>query len=298
MSVRGVGFVDLPLYIVVGGDQPAGEISLPLFIVGGVGGSYDNFLELPSLVVSGSGSAPFTEGVISLPLPVCSGSGDYPLRRGTGRLILPVPIVTGLDSIRGSGSIILPIPVVFPIPPYSGLGQLTLPVPDYIGFARSVHVSRIYKGITMNLANQAISTHNIYPFNSLAYLRGQLYGANEQGIYRFHEGKGNVGRIESKIKTGMLDLGEHFIKYLRGVWLTYRSDGNLVLAFATQEDEGDRTEGFPTTIAGNDIHEEYIAGPRGLRGRYYIIELKNLSGADFDIEKISIIIDAIRKRIR
>lgn len=294
----GVGVIVLTLPVVVGSDRPTGSITLPMFSITGQGGMVGSVFEIPVPKITASGAAPLSIGIIQLPVPIVSGSAIYPVIRGDGSFYLPLPVISGGYGFRGSGSIVIPIPAVLIIPPNIGIGSFILPVPDYIGFGRLIPVSEIYKGIVMNLSNQAISTYNSFPFESLGYFDGHLYGANENGIYLLEGNKDGANYIQSKIKTGPLDFGNDFLKHLRDIWLTYRSDGHLAIVLATKEDESDRTEEFSTEIAEAGIHEERVSGPRGLRGRYYMIEIKNLSGSDFDLEQISIVVDAIRKRIR
>ncbi len=92
-----------------------------------------------------------------------------------------------------------------------------------------------------------------------------------------------------------MDFGEKLTKYIRDVWLTYRSDGNLELVFSVDEDVTTEVE-RDTVETATYITEEKIKVPRGLKGRYWTIELKNLLGADFDIDKLSAMVDVIGKR--
>lgn len=146
----------------------------------------------------------------------------------------------------------------------------------------------------MNLLNQAISTYTSYPFNSIAYFNGRYLGATDTKIYVLSGDLDNATAISSTIKTGPMDFGEKFTKYIRDVWLTYRSDGTLALVFSVDEDVTTEVE-RDTVLTGSEIREEKLKVPRGLKGRYWTIELKNLLGADFDIDKLSAMVDVIGK---
>lgn len=147
----------------------------------------------------------------------------------------------------------------------------------------------------MNLANQAISTYSSYSFNSLAYFNGIYLGATSTGIYPLSGDLDGATAISSSIKTGPMDFGEKFTKYIRDVWLTYRSDGVLTLVFSIDEDATTEVE-RDTVETATYITEEKLKVPRGLRGRYWTIELKNKLGADFDIDKLSAMVDVIGKK--
>ncbi len=147
----------------------------------------------------------------------------------------------------------------------------------------------------MNLVNQAISTYTSYPFNSITYFNGRYLGATDTKIYVLGGDLDNVTQIDSTVKTGPMDFGEKFIKYIRDAWLTYRSDGTLALVFSVDEDTTTEVQ-RDTVLTGDEIREEKLKVPRGLKRRYWTIELKNLLGADFYIDKLSAMVDVIGKK--
>ncbi len=107
----------------------------------------------------------------------------------------------------------------------------------------------------MNLLNQAISTYTSYPFNSITYFNEKYYGATDTGIYPLSGDLDNATEINSSIKTGPMDFGEKFTKYIRDVWLTYRSDGILALVFSVDEDDSTEVQ-RDTVLTGDEIREE------------------------------------------
>lgn len=295
MSV-GVGVFVIPLPVFGGSTAPTGQFTVPMVVASGHGASQANF-DIPKPVFNGTGVSGNNHGRFSIPKSVFTGSGKSEVA-GVGVFVIPRPVFSGNFAGNGRGVFVIPAPVFTDIHPDTGIGSFVIPLIHGLGYGRALPVAPIRKGVVMNLVNQAISTYNSFSFESLGYFDGHLYGANENGIYLLEGDRDGMAYIQSKLKTGPLDFGNNFVKYLRDIWLTYRSDGQLAIVLATKENEGDRTEEFPTVIVESDIHEERVPGPRGLRGRYYMIELKNLSGSDFDLAQISIMIDAIRKRIR
>lgn len=181
------------------------------------------------------------------------------------------------------------------ISPYKSRGTFAWPMFIMEGWARLIPVTGIYRGIAMNIINQAISTYTNYPLNSIAYFEGKYLGATDNGIYVLEGGLDNDRQIVARGKTGPMDFGTKQTKYARDVWLTYRSDGHIALVFSVDEDNSTEVQ-RQTQIASSEIREEKIKVPRGLRGRYYMIELKNLSGADFDIDKLTTMVDVTGKK--
>lgn len=149
----------------------------------------------------------------------------------------------------------------------------------------------------MNLMNQAISTYSNYNFNSIACFNGTYLGATDTGIYPLSGDTDNGADIDAKIKTGSMDFGDTIIKYARDVWITFRSNGNLTLVIFVDEDTTTTIQ-KQTTIVSDSIIEERLKLPRGLRGRFYTVELKNFSGADFDIDSFNLLVESVRRKVR
>ena len=145
--------------------------------------------------------------------------------------------------------------------------------------------------------NQAISTYSNYNFNSIACFNGTYLGATDTGIYPLTGDTDNGTDIDASIKTGSMNFGDTIIKYARDVWITFRSDGNLTLSIFVDEDTTTTIQ-KQTTIVSDTIIEERLKPPRGLRGRFYTVELKNLSGADFDIDSLNMLVESIHRKVR
>ena len=293
----GVGVFQLPIPIINGADAPTGIFTVPMFVVEGAGYSLGEPFVIPIPVLTGTGSAPESTGIFRIPTVSVTAHG-YAGYLGTGTFNLPMLSVSGGRGYRGTGTFVLPQFILFDIVPLHGIGSFAIPVPIFEGIGSLASISKIYRGIVMNISNQAISTYSGFNFNSLAHFNDEYYGANDQGIFRLGGNKDNLTRdILAKIKTGAMNLGDSVLKYVRDVWLTYRTDGHLQMTFLVDEDE-DITSVSQTEYVADKIREERLKCGRGLRGRFYTIVIENMSGADFDIEQISILVDAARRRVR
>jgi hypothetical protein len=149
----------------------------------------------------------------------------------------------------------------------------------------------------MNISNQAISTYSGYNFNSIADFNGVLLGATPTGIHVLGGTDDNGTDIDADIKTGSMDFGDTVIKYLRDMWATFRATGILKFTISINEDATTEVE-KSTTLTGTTIVEERIKVPRGLRGRFFTVEIENVDGADFDIDSLSMLVEAIRRKVR
>lgn len=294
---QSVGVFNVPLVGFGGQDAFHGEFNVPIVSFSGSTGGSQGVFNVPLATFKGESENRETHGHFDVPLARFYGQSSSPVLL-RGRFSVPLASFTGkfTEVIQGRFNVPLVSFTTFGL--NASRGSFNIPLAIISSHIQPYVVRPIYKGVAMNIVNQAISQYVGFDFNSIAYFDGHYYGANEDGLFLLEGEKDGATYIQSKLKTGPLDFGDNLIKHLRDVWLTYRSDGQLAIVFATEEDEGDRTEEFPLEIVSQNVHEERCPAPRGLRGRHYIIELKNLSGSDFDIDEISFIVDSIRKRIR
>ena len=204
---------------------------------------------------------------------------------------------TGLNEHEGSGTFTFPMEKLSNVGSKQGYGEFEFPVEQLIGYGESTRATGIYRGVAINLTNQAISTYSNYPFNSLAYFNGKYYGATSTGLYILGKGHDNGRQILSKIKTGPMDFGTKATKYIRDVWLTYRSDGHVSVTFSVDESNEEEVERI-TQLASNELREEKLKVARGLKGRYWTLEFRNKSGADFDVDKWEILVDILSGKKR
>lgn len=293
----GTGLFHLPIPILLGSDKPTGLFHIPIPQMEGYGYSLADFT-LPVFSLEGTGEARSGIGVFQTPLPVIAGTGLVSTS-GAGQFILPMLKLTNAvtGGVYGSGVFTLPQFILFDIGLGHGIGLFHLPIPLQAGFGYIIPIST-YRGVAMNISNQAISTYSNFRFNSLAYFDGKYFGANENGIYVLGGDTDNGMRIQSKLKTGPLNFGDAIIKNLRNIWLTYRSDGHLMLVILVDEDEDHPVDVGQTQLVSDEILEERLKVARGARGRFYTIELQNVSGADFDLDSLSFVVEAIRRKVR
>ena len=291
----GTGILYIPIVIVNGTGPASGSYTIPMFVVSGGGPSSAEPFVLTIPVIEGTGGVVSQYTLISLPVPVLSSIGYVGVLGRSGIIELPVPVITTTRSYRGDGVIVLPLFQAMTITPLHGLGVVTLPLITIDGILSQVPISKVFRGIVANLRNKAISTYSNLPFNSLAYFNGKYIGATNQGLFVLGGKKDNLSNVISKLNTGPLDLGEGTARYLRDIWITYRSDGHIALTIYVDEDNSLTSTGS-TEVASNQVREEKIKVGRGLKGRFFTIELTNMSGSDFDIHQIGLLVDAIRIR--
>ena len=237
-----------------------------------------------------------SSGEFNFPTPTFQGTSPTSFH-SNGQFVFPVIRYAGTSHTGSIGSFVFPMIHMSSIAPDHSIGQFNFSLMAYSGYGRLLPISRQFLGIVMNLVNQAISTRTNFPFNSLAKHKGKYYGATHDAIYLLEGVDDNGTPINAHLKTGSMDFGEQLIKYARDIWITHRTDGHLALVIYVDEDNATLIE-KDTQIVSDEIREERLKPPRGLRGRFYTIELSNILGANFDMDSFSILVETERRKIR
>jgi hypothetical protein len=173
--------------------------------------------------------------------------------------------------------------------------DITLPVltVNISGIVRALTIT--YRGIVINTKTMAVTEYQGFNFNSMAALGNVHFAANNNGIYILRGNKQAGSMIESYLTTGLFDFGRKVKSTPRDIWLSMRADGQLILT--VKSDEGLEYQ-YEVTGLEDTFHEERVKLGKGIKGRYYSFKLQNVRGADFDLSKISVLVDPMIQRKR
>jgi hypothetical protein len=146
----------------------------------------------------------------------------------------------------------------------------------------------------MNTKTLAVTQYVNFNFNSYTKFNDKYIALNKTGIYELGGDDDNGENIVASVKTGTIDTYGENINRLRDSYVTFRSDGDILLKTI-----GDETNERTYTINNstvNSIHERRIKFQRGIRDRYFSFELSNVSGSSMDVDKLRVAMEPIRKR--
>jgi len=151
-------------------------------------------------------------------------------------------------------------------------------------------------GLVENTLNFGLTTYSGYLLNSMTKVNGRQIGCNINGLFELI-GNRDAGtrRIEAEIELPPLDYGDGMITRVRDVWLTKRCDGALLVTIVP--DEGDVFD-YQTLLVNDEVHQERVKLGRGLKARYNGFVIKNLNGADFEIDGVSFLGEPVEHRKR
>lgn len=217
-----------------------------------------------------------------------SGAGNIPSWRGAA---------TALAEYLLSGSGIIPAP--------SGSGHLlaliltgagNVPVFYGRGYLRGVPISTIYNTLVLNASHKAVSEYINFPFNSLCVFNDKSLGANSTGIFELSGNTDNGVDIYAEIESAIFDMANKgYLTKAQYAYMTYRSDGEIVLVLGLGED--DTWESLPFPVE-DKLHEGRVKIAKGIKERFISFGIKNKSGSDFDIDKLRILVQSLTDRIK
>ena len=178
--------------------------------------------------------------------------------------------------------------------------QLRVAVAELAGTFVSIRVgNELIQGWVVNTKDQAFSEYQNFPFNSLCEAGGRYFAVAEDGLYELAGGTDAGVPIQASIKTGLLDLGTHFIKDVKAAYIGYNSAGRLLL-YVTTTNKGSREQWWYELKDGasDSLRDGRVTVGRGLRAKYWQFEVVNLDGADFELDDIQIMYNVLSRRTR
>lgn len=146
-----------------------------------------------------------------------------------------------------------------------------------------------YLSLCLHIERLAASQYRNYNFNSLCEFNGVHLGAGENGISVLDSGDlDNTTKILAYLEFPTTDFGSENQKRIRSFYLGYETDGELLLT--VKDDDNNERSWIVQNIHGPDKqHSAKISGTRANKGRYWMIRIENLQGADFSLDSLSVL---------
>ena len=146
-----------------------------------------------------------------------------------------------------------------------------------------------YLSLCLQLERLAVSQYANYNFNSMTRFNDQYLGANENGIFRLDNGHlDGTSQITAFFELMTSDWGIENQKRIRSIYVGYETNGQLSLK-VKDDDENEREYILEPNHLDSLQHGAKLPGDRGGKGRYWMIRVDNINGADFSIDSIRIL---------
>lgn len=241
-------------------------------------------------------------GTLNVSIPLLSSSVS--LSAGViGNLAFSIPIVRSPGDVVNGGV----ANVSFSLPFFrftanglmscEGVLSATIPMMSY-GESRYTIVDAVgdeYANITivMNIKNKALTQYNNYNFNSMCNFGGKNLGLISTGMYDLTGDTDDGYQIDWNIRTGNLSLEMNDKKRIKQVWISHRTNGNMVLTVVKPNGEEYEYE------LENVILEENVARVKvgkGIKSKYVKLDLKNVGGSTLLLDALRVHYDVLSKK--
>lgn len=146
-----------------------------------------------------------------------------------------------------------------------------------------------FLGLCIELSGSRASQYAGWNFNSMCKF-GEVYlGADDNGIAVLDSGHlDRTAKIESLFELPTSDFGSELQKRIRAAYIGGETNGEL--QFTVKDDDGnERSFLVYPNHSGNQQHTMKVPCGRNGKGRYWMVRIENVNGADFSVDSISIL---------
>lgn len=226
-------------------------------------------------------------------------------------IILPKEIsFEGFISETGSLSVRIPIFTLNPASHVGVVGRLAIDIPAQKIYITSHSSASGTMGITipmlqtifefsptayvnlvMNIRNYGLTEYANYNFNSMCRFNNKHFGANGTAVYDLDSGKTDDGTfIDWNFRSGFIDLEQKVKKKLKQAWISYKSDGDLLVTVVLPD--GTEYEYELDEIYADETGLRVKFG-KGISSKYVAVDVKNVDGADIVMDSMKIMMDKV-----
>lgn len=153
-----------------------------------------------------------------------------------------------------------------------------------------------YSTYVMNAKHGSVTQYDAHNFNGYAQQGGVEFASGPTGIYQL-SGDTDAGiEYNGSMRTGFLSLNDAQLSRLNEVLLSIRTDDTLVLRVWTDE-EAFFDYALPAYNTDGFIRQMRVKAGKGLRSRYYRIEITGRNGAKWDLDEMNIDSTALTRRV-
>jgi len=146
-----------------------------------------------------------------------------------------------------------------------------------------------YLNLVLNIRQFGLTQYSNYGFNSMCRFNNKHFGANGTAIYDLDEGDTDDGTfIKWNFRSGYIDLEQKQKKKLKQVWMSYKSNGDLMITVVLPD-------GTEYEYELDEVYEEEtglrLKFGKGIRSKYVAIDVRNTDGSDITLDAMKIMMD-------
>lgn len=150
----------------------------------------------------------------------------------------------------------------------------------------------------INAEALGISEYHDLTLRGLVEHDGRLYGITPTQLVELTGADDSGTDIDASIKLGKVDLNDPQLKRGTAIYVGGAASGGLTVN-VTAEESGTETErSYSMPAWAGSLHERRKKLARGVASRFYQVELANVDGGTFSIEKLGIWLQQMSRRVR
>lgn len=173
--------------------------------------------------------------------------------------------------------------------------------------ALQIHVSRSVlqdynaTALQMNTETNAVSIFTQYPYHSLGLSKKGYIAATDSGIFILDGETDNGLPIDAFIRSGFFDLAgmegveNSLVKRCTNVYVGYRTDGQLEIVLKTDGEAHPTRYVFSQRESG--LTKQRLKMEKGIKSRYWQYELRNIEGADFNLDQVEFLFEMLSRKV-
>lgn len=150
--------------------------------------------------------------------------------------------------------------------------------------------------MVMNVTTRAVWFYTNYTFNSFCKWSGVYLGAGSSGLVQLElDGHDDGVQIDAEYASGKMALSGEFQSRLQEVTVAAVIEGELQISFTT--DDGEPSEQTIVPRLAAVPQQCRVIPPKGQRGMYWQVELKNIDGCDFSVDNVTLHVAPSQRRV-
>lgn len=208
---------------------------------------------------------------------------------GTISLIIPSPYIATQDLYGALGTTGLTKPALRAL--FTGISSISGTMGVSIPMLQLIleFSPTSYLNLVLNIRQFGLTQYSNYGFNSMCRFNNKHFGANGTAIYDLDEGDTDDGTfIKWNFRSGYIDLEQKQKKKLKQVWMSYKSNGDLMITVVLPD-------GTEYEYELDEVYEEEtglrLKFGKGIRSKYVAIDVRNTDGSDITLDAMKIMMD-------
>lgn len=135
----------------------------------------------------------------------------------------------------------------------------------------------------LNTESTAVSWYDNFDFQSIAQVDDDVFAVNSEGVFLLSGADDAGDAIDASVRYGFMDFGTAYTKRFENIYTGYTSTGVMSVLLRVK-DSGHAASVYTLEQRSADAPRTSRFQPgKGLYGRYWQVELRNVGGAAFTV---------------